>query len=49
MLLGHHGVDPALAMLGDDADGSFQRVPLEALGPEDLPDLLALTLGASST
>ena len=45
MLLGHHGIDPALAPGGDDVDRGFQRVALEALGLEDLPDLLTLTLG----
>jgi len=44
MLLRHHGLDPALALGGDDLDGSVQRLAFETLAAKDLPDLLALTL-----
>ena len=42
MLLGHHGVDPTLRLAGDHIDGAVERLALEALGMEDLADLLAL-------
>ena len=45
VLLGHHGVDPAVARAGDDIDGAVERLAREALGLEDLPDLLALAFG----
>ena len=47
MLLGHHGLDPALALLGDHLHGAVERFALEALGLEDLTDLLALALGGN--
>ena len=45
MLLGHHGLDPAVALLGDDLHGAVERFALEALGLKDLTDLLALAFG----
>ena len=45
VLLGHHGLDPAPLLLGDDADGILQRLALEALGLEDLPNFLTLSFG----
>ncbi len=41
MFLGHHGVDPQLAVLGDHLDGAVERLAFEALGSENLTDLLA--------
>ena len=43
VLLRHHGLDPAVLLFGDDVDDGVQRLALEALGLEDLPDLLALS------
>ena len=45
VLLGHHGLDPASLFLGDDADGTLQRLAFEALGLKDLPNFLALAFG----
>ncbi len=42
MLLGHHGVDPAGAVGGDDGDGALEVAGLEALAAVDLAHLLAL-------
>ena len=44
-LLGHHGVDPALAAGGDDAHGALEVIAAEALLAIDLADLLALAIG----
>ena len=46
MLLGHHGVDPTLALGRDHVDGAVERRALETLGMEDLADLLALAFGS---
>ena len=45
VLLGHHGLDPALSLLGDDLHRAVERFALEALGLKDLTDLLALAFG----
>jgi hypothetical protein len=45
VLLGHHGVDPALAAGRDDAHGALEVIAAEALLAIDLADLLALAVG----
>ena len=42
LLLGHHGVDPTLALFRCHVDGGLERFAFEALGVEDLANLIAL-------